>query len=281
MNRKIKISRRQMITASVAGGVGLVCAYPFFIERYLVMENHYRIPVPNLPSAFEGFRIVQIADLHYGFLVPMSVVRRVVRRANKIPADLIVCTGDYIHEKNSTAQIDEVWPELDKLESPSGVMSILGNHDHWGDTDRSQYWLEKTGQNMRFQVKALEKNGQRLWFAGAGDYWEDHQPLDLLLKQVPADECRIVLAHNPDSADTAYDRHFDLMICGHTHGGQVKIPFLGAPVLPVENKNYSEGFLKTTRGMPLFISRGIGWAILPVRFNCFPEIAVLELVAQA
>jgi predicted MPP superfamily phosphohydrolase len=95
-----------------------------------------------------------------------------------------------------------------------------------------------------------------------------------------ADDCRIVLAHNPDSADTIFESKPDLMISGHTHGGQVTIPFIGSPVLPVKNKNYSFGLRYSYENVPVFISKGIGWAIYPVRFNCFPEIAVLTLTRK-
>lgn len=87
-----------------------------------------------------------------------------------------------------------------------------------------------------------------------------------------------MLVHNPDSADTVYRGHIDLILAGHTPGGQVRLPFLGAPVLPVHNKTYDSGLLRTRKGQSMFISRGIGWAMYPVRFNCPPEIAVLELV---
>lgn len=90
-------------------------------------------------------------------------------------------------------------------------------------------------------------------------------------------ECRVLLAHNADSVDTAFNTSLSLVLSGHTHGGQVVIPFLGSPVLPVRNKDYSSGPISTPRTQ-LFISRGIGWAIYPVRFNCYPEIAVLELI---
>ena len=99
-----------------------------------------------------------------------------------------------------------------------------------------------------------------------------------MLKDIPKSDCRIVLAHNPDTADTDFLSRVDLMISGHTHGGQVNIPFIGTPILPVRNKNYSCGLKTSLRGIKVFISRGIGWAIYPIRFNCFPEIAVLELV---
>ncbi len=258
--------------------LGVAASYPVFIERYVVLTNTYRIPVPNLPEAFSGFRIVQVTDLHYGLLVPLALVRNVIARVNDIPGDLVVCTGDFVHEKRATGQIEAVWPLVAKLHSPSGILSVLGNHDHWADTERSQYWLTRTGQDLRHKVTFIEREGSRLWFAGAGDLWEDHRNLDEVLSGIPATDCRIVLAHNPDTADTGFSSRVDLMVTGHTHGGQVDIPLIGTPVLPVRNKTYSSGLKKSPKGMSVFISRGIGWAVCPVRFNCLPEIAVLELV---
>ena len=275
----MKITRRQFLKRSRSlGFLGLLASYPVFIERYIVLTNVYRVSVPNLPRAFSGFRIVQLSDLHYGFLVPLGLIRHVVERANRLKPDLIVCTGDYVHERNSTAQINQVWPVLSRLKAPSGVYSILGNHDHWADTAQSDYWLKRTRQDLRHMVVRVEREKQNLWLAGAGDLWEDHRDLDIMLSKIPDSGCRIVLAHNPDSADTAFSKRIDLMISGHTHGGQVDVPFLGTPVLPVRNKNYSSGLKRSVRGSKIFISKGIGWAIYPIRFNCFPEIAVLELV---
>jgi len=276
---KRKISRRRFFKwAAGLGAFGLVASYPVFIERYIVLINTYRICVPNLPEAFRGFRVVQLTDLHYGSLVPLSLIRSVVARANRLQRDITICTGDYIHERKAHAQIDTVWPVLDTLTAPAGVFNVLGNHDYWADGPRSKHWLAKTSQDLNHKTHAIQKSGSRLWLIGAGDLWEDHVPLDTLLQNVPDSDCRIVLAHNPDTADTPFSSRVDLMISGHTHGGQVRIPFVGTPVLPVENKTYNNGLKTSPRGLNVFISRGIGWSILPVRFNCFPEIAVLELV---
>ena len=274
-----KISRRRFLKLfGYTGALGLVASYPVFIERYIVLTNTYRIPVPNLPKVFSGFRIVQLTDLHYGALVPLCLIRSVLARANQIERDMIVCTGDYVHEKNSTGQIDSVWPLIAELNAPSGVFSVLGNHDHWADTNRSQHWLSQTGQDLRHKAISIDRDGNRLWLAGAGDLWEDHKNLDGLLSRIPESDCRVVLAHNPDTSDTEFSSRVDLMISGHTHGGQVNIPFVGTPVLPVRNKTYSSGLKASLRGINVFISRGIGWAVYPIRFNCFPEIAVLELI---
>ena len=274
-----KITRRRFLKwAGALGALGLVGSYPVFIERYIVLTNTYRIHVPNLPHAFAGFRIVHLTDLHYGFLVPLAVIRSVVRRDNAIARDITVCTGDFVHERQATGQIDAVWPVLAELNAPAGVFSVLGNHDHWADERRSQHWLTQTGQDLRHKAVAVRKGGSTLWLAGAGDLWEDHTSLDGLLSGIPESDCRLVLAHNPDTADTDFSSRVDLMISGHTHGGQVDIPLVGTPVLPVRNKTYSHGLKTSPRGFGVFISRGIGWAMYPVRFNCFPEIAVLELV---
>ncbi len=275
---KPRMSRRRFLTlAGGAAGLAAAAAYPVAIERYIILTRRHRVPVPNLPPAFAGFTVAHLTDLHHGFLVPLSVIRHVVARTTRLDPDLVVCTGDFVHEKNATGEIDRVWPVLGQLRARHGVYSVLGNHDHWADTERSQYWLERTKQNLRHRTHAIERDGQRLWLAGAGDLWQDHVGLDTLLKSVPQDECRIVLAHNPDTADSQYSERVDLMVCGHTHGGQVVVPFMGPPVLSVRNRTYSSGLKTSPRGERVFISRGIGWAIYPVRFNCYPEIAVLEL----
>lgn len=273
------LSRRSFLKWSAWGGLtaGLIASYPVFIERSIVLLNRYRIPVPNLPAAFEGLKVVHLTDIHHGFLVSLDFVRAVVRRTNAAGGDLIVCTGDYVHERNATGQIDAVWPLLGELKAPMGVFSILGNHDHWAHTERSIHWLRETGQDLHHKQTVIERNGERLWLVGAGDFWEDPRDLDEELNGIPETDCRIVLAHNPDTADTQHSARIDLMLSGHTHGGQVVIPFYGPPVLPVNNKTYSSGLKTAPKGFGVFISRGIGWAIYPIRINCYPEIAVLDL----
>lgn len=248
-----------------------------FIERYIVQVNRYRIPIENLPTAFHGFTLAQLTDLHLGLLVSESFIEKIVQRTNRLAADVIVCTGDYVHARKTTVEIDKVWPILSKLRARHGVYSVLGNHDHWADVDRSLYWMERSGQNIRHNCKPIYKGKDRILIGGAGDFWEDELQIDNVFSCSDEKDCRVLLSHNPDSADTDFKTPISLMISGHTHGGQVVIPFKGPPILPVKNKNYSSGLI-TTPITQLFISRGIGWAVYPVRFNCYPEIAVLELV---
>jgi predicted MPP superfamily phosphohydrolase len=272
------LSRRAFLTlGGLAGMAGAVGAYSSLVERYAVQTNTYRIRVPNLPPVFTGFRIVHLTDIHHGALMSKAWIKLLVARANRIPRDITVCTGDFVHARNTPEEVDGVWPILNGLHAPGGVYSVLGNHDHWADTQRSRDYLRRSGQDATRKRIAIERFGGRLWLAGAGDLWEDHFNLDYVLDGIPQKECRIVLAHNPDTADTGYASRVDLLLAGHTHGGQVSLPLVGPPVLPVRNKTYSSGFKRSLRGEGVFISRGIGWAVYPVRFNCYPEIAVLEL----
>ncbi|MCW5200614.1 metallophosphoesterase [Desulfobulbus sp. F4] len=272
------MNRRVFLRLAAYGmAAALAGSYTVFIERNIVIVNQYTIPIKNLPPIFHGFTLAHLTDLHFGVLVSAEFIEGIVQKTNALRPDAIVCTGDYVHAKNTTAEIEKVWPILSKLTAPHGVFSVLGNHDHWADTGRSLYWLERSGQNLRHQCKTIRKGKERILLGGAGDLWEDQLKIDHAFSSSEENECRILLSHNPDSVDTGFKTPVSLVLSGHTHGGQVVLPFFGPPILPVNNKKYSSGLIaaqKTT----LFISRGIGWAIYPVRFNCYPEIALLKLV---
>ena len=274
------ISRRSfLLGAGVTGTLGLIASYPFFIERYLVKINHYSLSVNNLHPDLEDFRILHLSDLHYGSLVPLKWIKHVLSLAQEQKPDLIALTGDYIHERNSRTQLDIIWPELMKLSAPFGVKMVLGNHDHWADSKYALQLLEESGRSLRNRSEILKKGNGQLILGGTGDYWEDDVIIDDALMGQDDKLPRIVLTHNPDSADLPYSVRVDWFLCGHTHGGQVKIPFIGTPVLPVRNKKYNNG-IKSNGKSSLFINKGIGWAVFPVRFNCAPEIAVLHLTAK-
>ncbi len=273
------MNRRQFLKYSLLSGVSILAgSYPVLIERNWVQINHYQIPIPGLPLAFHGFRLAHLTDLHFGFLVSEAFIQGIVAKTKAIQADAIICTGDYVHARNTTEEINRVWPIFMQLEAQYGVYSVLGNHDHWADTARSLYWLERSGQDLRNQSKVITKGNARLLIGGTGDFWEDRTDIDKAFIISDEHDCRVLLAHNPDSVDTEFNTPISLVLSGHTHGGQVIVPFYGAPILPVHNKTYSSGLIQTPKTQ-LFISRGLGWSIMPIRFNCFPEIAVLELLS--
>ncbi len=275
---KSPITRRKFLKYGIYSGiVCLAASYPFFIERYLVQINVYNIPVRNLPGEFNDFKILQLTDLHYCRLTPEIFIERLINKANSLKKDLIVCTGDYVlSEKKNSPQVEIVWSMLEKLKAEYGVYSILGNHDHSFNFNKSIECLNKSGQNIRHKSISINKNGSKIWLGGAGDLWTDDIGIDKAFENVPDRECKILLAHNPDTADCEFKTRVDLMISGHTHGGQVNFPLIGPLILPVKNRRYSNGFIRSQH-TDIFISKGIGWAIFPVRFNCCPEIAILNL----
>lgn len=271
------MNRRTFLKLSACtGAIVLLGSYPILIERNIVTINKYQIYLKDLPESFDGYTIAHLTDLHLGTLVSESFIRGVVDKTNTLKTDLIACTGDYVHAKNTITEIDKVWPLLSNLAAKDGVYSVLGNHDHWADTQRSLYWLERSGQNLRHRSVSIYRGNEKITIGGAGDYWEDDINIDKAFANSHADECRILLSHNPDSIDTNFTTRLSVALCGHTHGGQVRIPFYGAPILPVKNKQYSNGLISTKK-TKVFISRGIGWAIYPIRLNCYPEIAVVEM----
>ncbi len=273
------MNRRMFLKTTLLGaGCALVGSYPVFIERNRVQVNRYRVPVEHLPPAFNGFTIAHLTDVHLGPLVSPAFVSGIVHKTNALGTDMIACTGDYVHARNTAREVNRVWPILSRLSAPSGVFAVLGNHDHWADAERSRYWLKRSGQDIRHRCRPIYRGRDRILVGGAGDYWEDRLGIDDAFSGSDAGECRILLSHNPDAVDTRFRTPLSLVVSGHTHGGQVVIPFWGPPVLPVKNKRYTSGVI-AARGSTLFISRGVGWAICPVRFNCSPEIAVLELAA--
>ncbi|MDD2851072.1 MAG: metallophosphoesterase [Desulfuromonadaceae bacterium] len=263
-----ELSRRRFLKLGAFCGLGAMTSV-YGVSCALQFEvNTYRIPVPNLPLSFNGFTIVQLTDLHHGFGIPVSVIDRVIRQVNIIEKDVIVCTGDYIHGGDTHSAIDEVWSRLMTLKAKCGVYSVLGNHDHWNNNqDRSFYWLEKSGQSVRHRAIPISKGDDRIWIGGSGDYTFDQLGIDEAFKYTPSRDCKILLSHNPNAADTKFDTKVDLMICGHTHGGQIAIPPFASKLSGLQVKS----------GVNVYISRGIGWYIAPIRINCAPEISVLKL----
>lgn len=266
------LSRRNFLKMGTFYGVGIAATGVYGVSSALQFEvNKYRIPVPNLPRSFTGFTIVQLTDLHHGFGIPISVIDRVIARVNSLEKDLIVCTGDYIHGGDGLTAIDAVWGRLMTLRAKYGVYSVLGNHDHMFDNgEQSLLRLEKSGQSIRHTAVAISKGNERIWIGGAGEMWRDTLGIDEAFRNTPPDECKILLSHFPDAAETSFTTRVDLMISGHTHGGQIAIPPFSSRMCGYHVRGRT----------PVYISRGIGWYLVPVRINCAPEISVLTLVPQ-
>ena len=284
-------SRRRFLTWGVRGvlaGAGAVWAYSFFVETRLVRISRRSIAIRDLPRALHGLRIVQLTDIHHGPTLSLDYVRRVIDAANALKPDLILLTGDYVYR--SPVYIEPVVVELSRLRASIGVVGVLGNHDWWQDVMRTRDAFMRVGiplidNDRRFitpqRTIVSSPLEEGLCLAGVGDQWEDVQLFDAALGDAPLNVPRLLLSHNPDVAeDTRLFRHrVDLMLSGHTHGGQCWVPGLGTPITPSKfGSKYASGLVQGP-SCPVFISRGIGTTILPMRFAIPPEIALIDLHA--
>ncbi len=281
-------SRRRFIARSgqlaVAGAAGLA-SYSMLIESRWFSVTNRTYPLRGLPRELDGLRIAQLTDIHLGPNLSVDYVRDVIAATNKLEADLILLTGDYVHR--SARYIEPVVRELSRLRARIGVLATLGNHDWWEGGPASK----RAFANMRIPLidndrifltadrTLTRERDSGLCVAGVGDYMEDVADFNRALNHVPEDVPRILLSHNPDAAEdsgfVASKLRVDLMLCGHTHGGQIWIPGLGTPIVPSRyGQKYASGLVQGP-ACPVFISRGIGMTILPMRFCVPPEIAVI------
>jgi hypothetical protein len=273
------------IFAAVTGTVLLVLLYSFTFARYNVRLNEYEAGFKNLPPEFDGYRIALFADLHYGKFSGMRFAERAVRMANSAGADMIICAGDYVRKRDTSSELSEIFPVLMKLSAPDGVYMILGNHDHWASSRAALKLLQRSGRSIRHRSVIIKRGKGAVALAGAGDRWSDTSGLDSAFKDIPAGMFKIAAAHNPETADMKRSVKIDLFLSGHTHGGQVGLPFDPRKV-PYLNRlkpvryygaDSRRGFHKSRFKEKIFITTGIGWSIYPFRFNSPPEIAVITL----
>ena len=236
------------------------------------------VEISDLPEAFDGLRVAQLSDIHYGSFLGPEGIERLVALATGLRPDLILLTGDYVNRWPDETR--QVIPLLAKLTAPLGVYAVLGNHDHYAGAAETVRLLSRHGiKPLDHDTEAVQLGGDRLWLLGAGDYIKDRRyDLNERLAALPPEEPRLVLAHNPDTADLPRSHRVDLMLSGHTHGGQIRLPRMGAPVLPVYNRLYDQGLFRLA-DMQLFVSRGLGMVGLPIRLNCPPHLPVLRLVS--
>jgi hypothetical protein len=275
----MRVSRRRFLrwTLVGVGATGLGClggpAYAALIEpRWLTLER-VEVGLAGLPAHLDGLRIGLLSDLHHGPLVPTEQVERAVALLQSQAPDLICLTGDYV--SGSADFAPSCAAELGRLDAPHGVYACLGNHDHWTDPEQVASALESQGIQV-LRNRAVEATAG-LWVAGVDDVWERQADLETALAEVPPSAPAILLAHEPDFADeVAADGRVALQLSGHSHGGQVRLPIIGPPILPYLGRKYPAG-LHRIGPMQLYVSRGIGVISPPVRFRCRPEVSVLEL----
>lgn len=263
-----------MLAAGLLGVSG-VSAYASLFEPFDYELTETDVFVRGLPAAFEGFRIAQLTDLHHSRLVPLEEVRNVVALANSARPDMIVLTGDY-----TTARRRYVEPcaeALGELRAPAGVWAVLGNHDYYTDAGLTTLALARRGiQVLSNANTTLRRGPDSLQLAGVDDWgWGQADWARTFAGLDPA-RPTVLLSHEPGVFDMPETRGLSLVLSGHTHGGQICLPLVGAPARFLEHFRYLSGLYQRD-GAQLYVSRGTGMIGLPVRLGARPEVAVITL----
>jgi len=269
---------RAMLGAALTGGGGW--AYVSGIEPTWFQLERVELRLPRLALDFDGFRIAQITDIHLSESLTIERLAEVVQTVLAQKPDLIAITGDYADDLHTLrTHTDDLIDVLRPLIYQAPLVTVMGNHDYWVGADAVRWVIRSVGMSeLANYVLMLRRGASVLYIAGVDDVWERHARLGRVLNQIPDDgHAAILLAHEPDFADSAaLSGRFDLQISGHSHGGQVVIPFFGPPVLPYLAKKYPSG-LYQVGGMIQYTSRGVGTIPPRVRFNCRPEITLFTL----
>jgi predicted MPP superfamily phosphohydrolase len=278
--RKRGLTRRSFLGLSAASVAGLGL-YAGEISRHELSIEQHTIQLTRLPDAFRGMRIVQVSDFHYAEYTEAFFLRDMVRTINRLRPDMVLLTGDFITfsplPRSFALRHAPVCAEiLSGIECPLRYAS-LGNHDYIvGATEIAGTLREHGIPVLMNSAVALERGGQRVWLAGLGSACTGDADAATAIPRDAAQEAVIVLAHEPDILPDIARYNVDLMLSGHTHGGQVRIPFLPPIHLPDFGQKYVEGLFRLGPTQ-LYVNRGIGAVGLPFRFRCPPEITVLTL----
>jgi predicted MPP superfamily phosphohydrolase len=243
-------------------------------EPFLITVEHQPVVLNKLLPALNGFKIVQLSDLHHGPFTGTEQIKRAIEMANRLEPDIVALTGDYIsHDRSYAAACAEM---VGRLRARYGVYAVLGNHDHWTDaaliTDlfRAEGIQVLVNEGLRFAL-----GDASFWLAGVDDTMVGLEDLALALAGSIDSEMKLLLAHNPIILRRAARAGVDLVLSGHTHGGQVawrpEKNLSGRP-----RRRLLKGLGR--RGQTqIYVTRGLGTVVLPIRYGCPPEVSLIEL----
>jgi predicted MPP superfamily phosphohydrolase len=237
--------------------------------------------LPRLDREFDGYRIVQISDIHMDGWMSFERLSGLVKLVNEQRPDLIVVTGDFVTAEAKREDRDLV-EALSVLEAPDGAVAVLGNHDYIADENLVRRIIRDGGlTELSNDLLTLRRGEGALHIAGVDDFYQRRARLDLVLNRLPEEGAAILLAHEPDFAEvSAPTGRFDLQLSGHSHGCQFRLPFVGAVMRPRVGRIYPGG-LYNVDGMLQYTNRGLGMLKPHLRLNCRPEITVLTLRTPA
>lgn len=280
-------TRRRFIRLAATAGVAALAADTTLLEPNRPRIVRKEIALRRWPARLEGFTVALLSDFHYDPYFSVHPLRSAIGMVNGLRADLIVLTGDFVSvpwfgDPAAGASAAEPCAQLlRQMQAPHGLWAVMGNHDAFTDPDRVTSSLRAAGiRVLSNQSAPIERDGARFWLGGVDDVLGLTADLNATLHNVPADEASILLAHEPDYADHVARYPVDLQLSGHSHGGQVRVPFLRPLYLPEMARKYIWG-LYTIGGLTLYTNPGLGTVGVPVRMNCPPEITLLTLRRSA
>jgi len=281
-----KLTRRAFLKRTLAAGLGLGLAgagcgtYARLLEPQWLDVEEVSVPLPRLPQALDGLTIAHLSDLHLGPYLGAAELAHAVEVVQRLSPQLVVITGDFV-SRGGVWQREELLEPLAALQPPLGTFAVLGNHDHWTDAGWVAATAERWGITMLSNTaRRLSDSASGLWLAGVDDIWVGAEDLERALTGIPEASCKLLLVHEPDFADKAARSGIDLQLSGHSHGGQVRLPLVGAPLLPLWGRKYPIG-LQRAQDTWVYTNRGLGVIEPPVRFNCRPEVTLLTLTRAA
>ncbi|NQX69981.1 metallophosphoesterase [Paenibacillus alba] len=282
-----RISRRDFLKMSVQGALallgtaGLSGVYAYGIEPHWMEIKQLNIALAKLPSSFNQFRIVHFSDLHLGFYSNLAHLSELVEQVRELKPDLICFTGDLVDR--SIAYMPEAVSILSQLRAPYGQYAVLGNHDAFGNRSAVTRGLSQAGfRVLHNEHIVIQKGMDKLHIAGVDDPWVGKPDIRAALLHIPEDACTILLAHEPDFADEYSRFPVALQLSGHSHGGQIRLPFFGALYTPPHGSKYTAGLYQVPNSLlQVYTTRGIGMTRFPLRFNCRPELTVMTLQTES
>lgn len=283
MNRRSFLKKALGSLLALVGLSGGTYYYAREIEPAMLHINKNNLASKKIPSAFNNFKIVQFSDTHIGFHYSLEQFKSLVEKINNLKPDIIVFTGDLVDEPHTYRWNDELINALHTLEAKHGKYWIYGNHDHGGyGTEILQDVMEQANfKLLKNSHTIIEKGTDRFVLAGIDDVMLGRPDLKKTLDQVNPDLFTILLAHEPDYADTVLQYPVDVQLSGHSHGGQVRFPFIGDLYTPSYAEKYVQGkYMLGDKKLTLFVNSGIGTTRLPYRFLCKPEIHLYTLKTE-
>ncbi len=271
------MSRGKVAAATALLGAGGFI-YAREVETRRVEVKHVTPTLPRLALEFDGYRLVQIGDLHLDDWAKPDRLRGITQKVNGQRPDLVAITGDFASYSAEQFDARRLIEALRALRACDGCVAILGNHDYLTGVKLVRRCIREGGvKELINSVVTLKRGDAALHFAGIDDVMEGRSRLDLVLERLPESGAAILLAHEPDFADvSAATGRFDLQLSGHSHGGQIGVPLLRRLFLPPFSQRYIRG-LHEVGGMILYTNRGLGFVHLRLRLLCRPEITVFTL----